>query len=98
MPNPSCFWSEPGLKRQQDPSRGWFFELSFLWIGRDPMVFVGFQTLAVVSDSGGLLIVSEFLSWCNLHGFSEGNAIAEGQQIPNSKAPVDRRLLESYLR
>jgi hypothetical protein len=62
------------------------------------MVLVRFQTSVVVSDSGGLLIVSEFLSWRNLRDFSKGNAIAEGQQIPNPKASVDRRLLESYLR
>jgi hypothetical protein len=98
MPNPSRFRWEPELKLPQGPFRGWFFEPSFLWIGRDPMVLVGFQTSAVVSDSGGLLIVSEFLSWRNLRGFSEGNAIAEGQQIPNPKASVDRRSLESYLR
>jgi hypothetical protein len=61
------------------------------------MVLVGFQTSAVVSDSDGLLIVSEFLSWRNLRGFSKGNAIAEGQQIPNPEPSVDRRSLESYL-
>jgi hypothetical protein len=65
---------------------------------RDLRVLVGFQTSMVGSDSGGLLIVSEFLSWRNLRSFSEGNAIARGQQVPNPKASVNRRLLESYLR
>ena len=59
---------------------------------------MGCQASAVVSDSGGFLIVSEFLSWRSLRGFSEGIAIAEGQQVPNPKASVDRRSLESYLR
>jgi hypothetical protein len=56
------------------------------------------QASAVGSDPGGFLIVSEFLSWRNLRGFSEGNAIARGQQVPNPKASVDRRSMESYLR
>jgi hypothetical protein len=59
---------------------------------------LGCQASAVGSDPGGFLIVSEFLSWRNLRGFSEGNAIARGQQVPNPKASVDRRSLESYLR
>ena len=59
---------------------------------------VGCQTSTVGFDSDRFLVVSEFLPWHTLRGFSEGNAIARGQQVPNPKASVDRRSLESYLR